>query len=136
MEYINKIKRMLCKELEEYAEKARITGADLEPLWKLTDIVKNLDKIEMLEENDYSEMYEGNSYARRPRDSRGRFTRNYSKDNYSRDDYSMENYPGSRCYSYDDGKKHMMSRIGEMMDGATADEKKILERALREMEHL
>ena len=43
---------MLCKELDEYATKQKISGPDLDMIWKLTDTVKNLDKIEMLEEND------------------------------------------------------------------------------------
>ena len=57
MEYIEKIKKMLCKELDEYAMKTKITGSDLEMIWKLTDTVKNLDKISMLEESEdgYSE---------------------------------------------------------------------------------
>jgi hypothetical protein len=50
MEYIEKIKKMLCKELDEYAMKGKMTAQDLDMVWKLTDTVKNLDKIEMLEE--------------------------------------------------------------------------------------
>ena len=57
MEYIEKIKKMLCKELDEYAMKQKLTGGDLDMIWKLTDTVKNLDKISMLEESEdgYSE---------------------------------------------------------------------------------
>ena len=56
MEYIEKIKKMLCKELDEYAMKQKLTGGDLDMIWKLTDTVKNLDKIEMLEDDaGYSE---------------------------------------------------------------------------------
>ena len=57
MEYIEKIKKMLCKELDEYAMKGKISGSDLDMIWKLTDTVKNLDKISMLEEESegYSE---------------------------------------------------------------------------------
>ena len=42
MEYIEKIKKMLCRELEEYGEKNRLSACDLEVVWKLTDVVKNL----------------------------------------------------------------------------------------------
>ena len=45
MEYIEKIKKMLCKELDEYAMKGKLTMAELEAVHKLTDTVKNLDKI-------------------------------------------------------------------------------------------
>ena len=80
MEYIEKIKKMLCKELDEYAMKGKISGSDLDMIWKLTDTVKNLDKIEMLEDGEsydgYSEMREyphmgGSSYA----SGRGRYAK-------------------------------------------------------------
>ena len=62
MEYIEKIKKMLCKELDEYAMKSKISGSDLDMIWKLTATVKNLDKIEMLEDGSsydgYSEIRE------------------------------------------------------------------------------
>lgn len=60
MEYIEKIKKMLCKELDEYAMKQKISGTDLEMIWKLTDTVKNLGKIEMMEEESGG----GSSYRR------------------------------------------------------------------------
>ena len=109
MEYIEKIKKMLCKELDEYAMKGKISGSDLDMIWKLTDIVKNLDKISMLEESEgYSEArggrgrsyMHGSSYdddmmysERRgrgrnaKRDSMGRYS---SEDGSSYDDYSEE----------------------------------------------
>ena len=87
MEYIEKIKKMLCKELDEYAMKGKISGSDLDMIWKLTDTVKNLDKIEMLEDGDsydgYSGMREypyisGSSYAR----GRGRYAKRDSMGRY------------------------------------------------------
>ena len=54
MEYIEKIKKMLCRELDAYATKSELSMADVEAIHTLTDSVKNLDKIEMLED--------GNSY--------------------------------------------------------------------------
>ena len=107
---MHKIKEMLMKELYEYEEKAKkmsggkISAGDLETLHKLTDTVKNIDKIEALEESgDYSEaggwmadgrMYgtydHGSSYARgrgrnAKRDSMGRYSRTggYSEEGYS-----------------------------------------------------
>ena len=136
MEYIEKIKKMLCKELDEYAMKGKLTMADLEAVHKLTDTVKNLDKIEMLEEDEggYSEArggmrgryyMQGSSYdddvmysERRGRgrnarrDSMGRYS---SDDGMSYDDYSEERM--DRRYSRD-AKDHMMSKLGEMMEEA------------------
>lgn len=57
---MHKIKEMLMKELYEYEDKAKrssgkLSAGDLETIHKLTDTVKNIDKIEMFEEGgEYS----------------------------------------------------------------------------------
>ena len=151
MEYIEKIKKMLCKELDEYAMKSKISGADLEMIWKLTDTVKNLDKISMLEESEgYSEArggmrgrtyMHGSSYdddmmysERRgrgrnaKRDSMGRYS---SEDSMSYDDYSERM---DRRYSRDDAKDHMMSKLGSMMEDADPNEREVLKDCMRKLE--
>ena len=146
MEYIEKIKKMLCKELDEYAMKGRISGSDLDMIWKLTDTVKNLDKIEMLEDGNsydgYSEMREypymgGSSYARgrgryAKRDSMGRYS---SEGGSSYDDYSEESsYRSGRGYSRGDAKDHMMNKLGSMMEDADPNEREILKDCMRKLE--
>jgi hypothetical protein len=160
MEYIEKIKKMLCKELDEYAMKGKLTMADLEPVHLMTDIIKNLDKISMLEEDEggYSEArggmrgryyMHGSSYdddmmysERRgrgrnaKRDSMGRYS---SEDGMSYDDYSEENsYRGGSPYrsgsSYAEGKDRMMSRLGEMMENADPKEREALKECMRAIE--
>lgn len=143
MEYIEKIKKMLCKELDEYAMKQKLTGGDLDMIWKLTDTVKNLDKISMLEDGDsydgYSEMREypymgGSSYAR----GRGRYAKRDSMGRYSSDigssydDYSEERM--DRRYSRDDAKDHMMNKLGSMMEDADPNEREILKDCMRKLE--
>ena len=142
MEYIEKIKKMLCKELDEYAMKQKLTGGDLDMIWKLTDTVKNLDKIEMLEDGDsydgYSEMREypymgGSSYARgrgryAKRDSMGRYS---SEGGSSYDDYSERM---DRRYSRDDAKDHILNKMGEMMTSADEEQREILKDAMRKIE--
>ena len=153
MEYIEKIKKMLCKELDEYAMKQKISSADLDMIWKLTDTVKNLDKIEMLEEESegYSEArggmrgrsyMHGSSYdddmmyserrgrgGNAKRDNMGRYS---SEDGSSYDDYSEERT--GRRYSMDDAKDHLMSKIGEAMEGASPNEREILKDCMRKLE--
>ena len=150
MEYIEKIKKMLCKELDEYAMKSKISGSDLDMIWKLTDTVKNLDKIEMLEdEGGYSEArgrgrsyMHGSSYdddmmysERRGRgrnarrDSMGRYS---SEDGMSYDDYSEARM--DRRYSRDDAKDHMMSKLGSMMEDADPNEREVLKDCMRKLE--
>ena len=158
MEYIEKIKKMLCKELDEYAMKQKLTGGDLDMIWKLTDTVKNLDKIEMLEEESegYSEArggmrdrsYIGGSsydddmmYSERrgrgrnaKRDSMGRYSSEGGsyEGGSSYDNYSEERM--NRRYSRDDAKDHLMSALGEAMEDADPKEREILKDAMRKIE--
>ena len=154
MEYIEKIKKMLCKELEEYAEMGKMKSAsDLDMIWKLTDTVKNLDKIEMLEDDGgYSEArgmrgrsYMGGSsyddemmYSERrgrgrnaKRDSMGRYS---SEGGSSYDDYSEERM--DRRYSRDDAKDHILNKMGEMMTSADEEQRQILKDAMRKIERM
>jgi hypothetical protein len=151
MEYIEKIKKMLCKELEEYAEMGKMKSAsDLDMIWKLTDTVKNLDKIEMLEDDGgYSEArgmrgrsyMHGSSYddemmysERRGRGrnaKRDRMGRYSSDDGMSYDDYSEEMM--DRRYSRDDAQDHLMHKMGMMMEEADPKQRKILEEAMQKI---
>lgn len=62
---MEKLRKLLCNELDEIAEQGELSAGDLETVHKLTDTVKNIDKIDMLEDDGYSQRYEhGNSYRR------------------------------------------------------------------------
>ena len=132
MEYMHELKEKLCDELEEIARKGELSAGDLETVHKLTDTIKNIDKIDMLEsDGGYSldgdwmarGTYDrGSSYRGRKRDSMGR---------YSRDGRMM---PG-RMYSRTDAKDHMMGELEEAMDAATTDrEREIIKRAMDQLE--
>ena len=137
MEYMHDLKDKLCKELEEIARKPEMSAGDLEAVHKLTDTIKNLDKIEMLEDGGYSrdgdwEMegrgsYErGASYRGRKRDSMGRD---------SRDGRMMRGgYRDGRMYSRAEAKEDIMDQIEDMMGDADEKEKAILRRAMTELE--
>lgn len=133
MEYMHDLKDKLCKELEEIARKPEMSAGDLEAVHKLTDTIKNLDKIEMLEDNGYSrdgdwEMegrgsYErGASYRGRKRDSMGR---------YSRDGRYG---PTTRMYSRAEAKDDMMAKLEDMMGSASDQERAILRQAMDKLE--
>ena len=136
MHYMHDLKDLLCAELEDYAEKGKKSGkmsmGDLDSVHKLTDTVKNILKIDMLEdESGYSEdgayMGEGRIYGTTYDDGmrrgagysyargRGRYAKRDSMGRYSRDDGSMRRDVG---YSREDGKEYMMERLGELMDEA------------------
>lgn len=152
MEYIEKIKKMLCKELDEYAMKSKLSMADIDVIHKLTDTVKNLDKIEMLEdEGGYSEArggmrnrsyMHGSSYdddmMYSERRGRGRYAKRDSMGRYSSDmGSSYDDYSEARMgrrYSRDDAKDHMMSKLGSMMEDADPKEREALKECMRALE--
>ena len=133
MEYMDKLRDKLCDELDEIARKPEMSAGDLETAHKLTDTIKNIDKIEMLEEDGgYSQAGDwemegrgsynrGSSYRGRKRDSMGRYSR---EGNYSR-----------RMYSRGDAKEHMMMELEEAMNAATSErDKDIIRRAMSQLE--
>ena len=135
MEYMHELKDKLCDELEEIANKGELGAGDLEIIHKLTDTIKNLDKIEMLEDGGYSQAGDweiegraynrGNSYARRKRDSMGR---------YSRDGRMMPRRDG-RMYSMAEAKDRIMDEMEEAMGAATTErEREIIKRAMDQLE--
>ena len=137
MHYMHDLKDLLCAELEEYAEKGKKSGkmsaADLDGIHKLTDTVKNILKINMLEEEGgysedghymgegriYGTSYDdgmGGNYSRRGGSSygrgRGRYAKRDSMGRYSRDggvsydddmSYARGGRGGNRGYSREGG---------------------------------
>jgi hypothetical protein len=140
MEFMKKIKHNLMKELKEYAE-VDISSNSLEEIHKITDTIKNIDKICMLEEKEdgYSERYyhdEGSSYGRgrnARRDPMGRYSRDggYSENDYE-DPYNDSHM--SHNYSKDDAKGRMMNKLGEMMRSADSEQRRILEKCMKDLE--
>ena len=124
MKHLEKLKEMLMTELEMFAKKGDVSINSLEKIHKLTDTIKNIDKICLLEEG-YSETGEwvdhGSSYAKK-RDSLGR---------YSSDEYSERRMRG---YSRDDAKDHIMHKLGEMMEDADPKEREALKECMRAIE--
>lgn len=160
MEYIDKIKKMLCKELEEIAEMGKLKSpADISMIKDLTGAIKNIGVIEMQEEeNGYSEARGGrgrSSYAMggssydddmySERRGRGRYAKRDSRGRYSSeggsydggssyDDYSEERM--DRRYSRDDAKDHILNKMGEMMTSADEEQRQILKDAMRKIERM
>lgn len=141
MKHLEKLKEALCEELDKFGKSGDITVNSLEKIHKLTDTIKNIDKIMMLEEDaGYSETYmddgimHGSSYARGrrydKRDSMGRYSRDggYSED----DEYSERRM--SRGYSRDEATDHLMRQLGNMMEDADPKQRETLKKWMRELE--
>lgn len=129
-----KLKETLCEQLEEYTSRTKLAGGDLQTVHMLTDTIKNLDKIEMLEDEEMGEY----SHARRRRDMRGRYSRDgnrysYDEDGDSYGDGMRGNMGGgnyARRYSRADGKERMMEILEGMRDGVQGPEKQTVERMI------
>ena len=125
--YMHELKEKLCEELEEIARKPEMSAGDLEAAHKLTDTIKNIDKIEMLEEDDgYSRA--GNWEA----DMRGTYGRGSSYRGRKRD--SMGRYSRDGRYSRH-ASPDMMDKLQTMMDNASTErERDAIRRLMNEME--
>ena len=149
MKHIEKIKEMLNSELEIFGKKNALTVTDLEKIHKLTDTIKNLDKIMLLEEDEYE--MGGSSYARgrgrnAKRDRMGRYSSEgdmpyeHHRGNSYDDDMSYARGGRGRRYSRDDGYSNasdeMMSMLGEMMEDANPKEREALKECMRALERM
>ena len=164
---MHKIKEKLMDELYEVEKKmekasgGKLSAGDLEYIHKLTDTIKNIDKIEMLEDGGYSEatdfmgegrMYGtsydgGSSYARgrrnAKRDSMGRYSREggYSEDGHSyADGNRVGNMHGGMMggrggYSRDGAKEDMIEKAEEMMGMAqTEKDRRAIQEFIKKLE--
>lgn len=143
MRTLEKLRDMLCDELDEYKDKTKLSAGDLEIVHKLTDTVKNIDKICIMDEDgEYSQAgdweamgrgrfgdYErGNSYAGRRCDSMGLYSREGRGVDYSR-------ARGGRGRYSREGGDGLMEHVEKMMDEAeTPKEREAIKRFKKELE--
>ena len=133
MEYMYELKEKLCRELEEVARKPEMGAGELELNHKLTDKIKNIDKIDALEDDGYSR---GGDWEM---EGRGNYSRNggaYNRgSSYARRRDSLGRYTSNRRYSRDDAKTHMMEQMEQMMNGTQNErEREIIRRAMEQLE--
>lgn len=140
MKILEELRDNLCEELDKIAMKKTIDNTNLDHIHKLTDSIKNIDKIIMLENGGYSEADEwsargmyGNesSYANRGE--------HYVRGHYSRDAHDNDMYSGRRDnrgrYSRDDGRSGMLEHMRNMMDNAeTEKDREIIRRCVKQLE--
>lgn len=99
------LRNMLCDELDELARKGELGAGDLEIAHKLTATIKNIDKIEMMEDGGYSR--DGNWQS----GMRGAYDRDMS--NARRGTHYVRDH-----YSRDGGIDNMKRQLQEMLDNA------------------
>ena len=133
MKSMERLKDMLCDELEKMSSKGEITSGSLDTIDKLTHSIKSIATIIAMEDAGYSNYgsydngsyddgsydYGRNSYRTSPRrDGRGRYSnRGYSRRDYSRDD-----------------KEDVVERLEDMMQETSDHEvREALKKALQSM---
>lgn len=138
---MDKLKDKLWDELEEIAKKHELGAGDLELVHKLTDTIKNIDKICMREDGEgYSQAGEwdaeirgvygnGSSHANRGK----HLVRSHYSRAKGRDDSGPRR--GGHGYSRDDGRSEMMEHIEAAMDAATPEDREMIKRFIRQLEN-
>lgn len=123
---MEQLKNKFCRELDFISEKRELTSTDLDRAYKLVDVIKNIYKIDMLEDGGYSG--DGDWSAR------GNYSRDYERgSSYRRD--AMGRY-SSRGYSRDGGYSGgtMEEHLDAMMrDARSEDERRMIEEMRRKM---
>lgn len=119
---MEKLKEKLWEELEEIARKPEMGAGDLELAHKLTDTIKNIDKICMLEDDGGYSRDDGMDYGRDSSYARGRGGRNVRRNSMGR-------------YSRDDGRSKMMEHIEAALDAADDKDREAIKRFMRQLEN-
>jgi hypothetical protein len=115
VEHLDKIKKLLLKELEEFAARDKIEGfEDLEVIHKITDTVKNICKIEMLHKQGGDGGYSGGNYG-----GGYSYTGEGGSGGYSsrggNGGYSMRGRDWRGRYTRDDGRDQMVNELENLM---------------------
>lgn len=130
MKKLYELREILCEELDKMAgdiSKNKMSQAHLDVVHKITDTIKNIDKICMLEDGGYSQAGRWQAsidgeYGRRNsydyNDSNSQTRGGNRRGGYSRDGMTYR-----RGYSRDDAKDEMADRLEDLMyetgDGKT-----------------
>lgn len=130
------LKDMLCKELEDLVQKGELSAGSLDAIDKITHSIKSLVTIIAMEEGGYSNdgSYDGyNGGGNGGSMTGGSYTRGYSG-RRGRD--SMGRYTSGRRYSRDEAKDEVMRHLEKAMNGASGEQRKIIQDAVEELKNM
>lgn len=133
MKSLTQIREMLCRELDGLAKLGDITPGTLETVHKITDTMKNIDKIMMLEEGGYSgdDMSSRGSYA-----GGGSYRGSYAGGSYDDGSYSGYSRSGQSMrggYSATEETEMFRKKINELMrqGNMSGEDRRALQRAVQ-----
>ncbi len=118
-----KLKDMLCEELDEIGKKGEMSAGDLETVHKLTDTIKNIDKIVMLEDDGYSRDEDYSRDGDWSANMRGNYGRGSS---YAR---RGTHYVRGH-YSRDDERRSLADRMEDLMRDADSKDREAIQRCI------
>lgn len=157
MKHLEELKEVVKRELEKFGKQGDISVSSLDKIHKLSDLYKNLCKIEIMEsesDGEYSEARGGRGRGRSSYDGgssydddmmyserrgRGRNAKRDSMGRYSSEGGSYEggsSYRGGSSYEggYSQAKDDMMMMLGDMMEDANPKEREALKECMRALE--
>lgn len=123
---MEELKAMICKELEEIAEKGELSAGDLDTVYKLVITKEKLLRIEEIE-GDMGYSNAGDWRAE------GNYSRDYMRNYNNGSSYANRGKHYVRGhYSYADD---IRGKLREMMEGSqlTASQRQVMERAMNEL---
>ena len=131
MQTMDELREMLCRELEGIGKNGQLSAGDLDTAHKLTDTIKNIDKIAMMEDSGYSQ---ADDYM--PRNSYGRGGEWEASGTYGRGhSYNGDMSRRGRGYSRADGQNNT-DHLRRMLNdpSLTPSQRDAIGRALEQME--
>jgi len=99
MDSLYALKDLLCDQVDEIVAKNDISPTELDRVYKVVDVIKDIVTIDAMENADFDYSGDDMSYSRRGRYSSRR---------------SYDNRMSGRRYSRDEEKDHMMHQIEEL----------------------
>lgn len=135
MKALYDLREMLCSELDGYARKRDMSAGDLEAVHKLTDTIKNIDKIIMLNESEEGHSEAGDWHAE------GSYDNSYCEgDSYARSRRGMHYVRGHYSHARDGrgysrgGNEGIIRHLEEMASNAGSDrEREAIRRCIEEI---
>nr|DAV58934.1 MAG TPA: hypothetical protein [Caudoviricetes sp.] len=128
MKVMYDLKDMLCAELDEIGKKGEMSAGDLETVHKLTDTIKNIDKITMLEESGYSRDEDYSRDGDWNANMRGNYGRGSS---YAR---RGSHYVRGH-YSRDDARDSMMRKLEDMLRNVDGYDRETIQHCIDELKN-
>ena len=123
------LKDMLCEELDEIGKKGEMSAGDLETVHKLTDTIKNIDKIVMLENDGYSRDEDYSRDGDWSANMRGNYGRGSS---YAR---RGSHYVRGH-YSRDDARDSMMRKLEDMIRNVDGYDRETIQHCIDELKNI